>query len=58
MKSFEQVKNQYKDAIMKQYNTATKRSENGGNGALTVAELKGVKYYTEALERIEALEAQ
>jgi len=58
MKSLEQVKKQYTNAILKQYNSATKRGENGGNGALTKAEQKGVAYYTDALARIEALEAQ
>lgn len=58
MKSLAPVKNKYKDAIMKQYQRATQRSDAGGSGALTVTELKGVEYYTEALEKVEALEAQ
>lgn len=58
MTAFSEVKNKYAKAIMKQYRRATFRSDAGGSGALTEAELKGVKYYTEALEKVEALEAQ
>lgn len=58
MNAFEEVKGKYEKAILHQYERAIKRSDAGGNGALTVNELKGVTYYTEALEKVEASEVQ